>query len=316
MFKNLLTTAWLTILLSACASTSRNSQPIIDEITISQPGIPADLKPDSLSNLPRTEEGAFLLAPGFYEAEFKTYCLQPGTPDPTPNDAYLQAPMSGYRKEIVETILHNSRSKPGIPQRNVQLLLWSVVSKSDFNKLPSVVQSDARQLLSSKQIFELQGGVMGVVKRVSTTLPSGVMGGNNGIKRLFDAGTSSYEAYERIAVLREPAKIKRTGFKNDQWYKQDQNYYVRHFPVSYQKIRIQVYVPAGITDSTGKIDGEYVVFDPTGWQTVPANSNAQRLGIGGPVLDIVKVVIKINKAATPPKRLPDSKPKEKIPSKT
>jgi hypothetical protein len=316
MFKNLLTTAWLVILLSACASTSRNSQQGIEATTISQPDIPAGWTPDSLINLPRTEEGAFLLAPGFYEAEFKTYCLQPGTPDPTPNDAYLQAPMSGYRKEIVETILYNSRSQPGIPQRNVQLLLWSVVSKSDFNKLPSVVQSDARQLLSSKQIFELQGGVIGVVKRVSNTVPTGVLGGNNGIRRLFEVGTSSYEAYEKIAVLREPARIKRAGFKNDQWYKQDQNFYVRHFPVSYQKIRIQVYVPEGTTDSTGKVNGEYLLFDPTGLQTVPANSNAQRLGIGGPVLDIVKVVIKINKANIPPKRLPGNKPKEKLPSKT
>lgn len=316
MFKNLLITAGLTIFLSACASTSRNSQQVSNETAIVQPDIPADQKPDSLTNLPRTEEGAFLLAPGFYEAEFKTYCLQPGTPDPTPNDPYLQAPMSGYRKEMVQTILYNSRNKPGIQQRNVQLLLWSVVSKSDFDKLPAVVQSDARQLLTSKQIFDLQGGVIGVVKKVSNTLPPGVMGGNNDIRKLFEAGASSYEAYEKIAVLREPATIRKTGFKNDQWYRQDQNYYVRHFPISYQKIRIQVYVPEGVTDSAGKINGEYIVFDPAGLQTVPVNSNAQRLGIGGPVLDIVKVVIKINKVVTPPKRLPDTRPKEKTPSKT
>ena len=54
-----------------------------------------DKTPVSLMELPRTKEGAFVLSPGFYEADFKTYCLQPGTPGPSANDAYLQAPLQG-----------------------------------------------------------------------------------------------------------------------------------------------------------------------------------------------------------------------------
>jgi hypothetical protein len=41
-------------------------------------------------DLPQTQYGGFVLKPGFYEAEFKTYCLQPGTPDPHSGDAYVQ----------------------------------------------------------------------------------------------------------------------------------------------------------------------------------------------------------------------------------
>ena len=73
-------------------------------------------------DLPQTENGGFVLTPGFYEAEFKTYCLQPGTPDPSPRDAYLQGPVTGYRKEIVESILLNSRERTDIDQKNIQLL--------------------------------------------------------------------------------------------------------------------------------------------------------------------------------------------------
>lgn len=310
MSKNLLTTAWLIIILCSCASTSRNSLYNDDAINANaaEVDLAADAKPDSLTDLPRTEDGGYVLAPGYYEAEFKTYCLQPGTPDPSPRDAYWQAPVSGYRKEIVETVLYNSRSKPEIPQRNVQLLLWSVVSGSNFDKLPQRVQSDAMQLLTPKQVFELKGGVMGVVKNVSKYLPSKVINGHNDVRRLFEIGSDSYEAFEKMAVLREPSQLKRAGYKNDQWQKQDGNYYVRHFPVSYQKVRIQVYVPDGIIDSTGKVGGEYLVFDPTGLQAIPANSNAQRLGIGGPVVDIIKVIIKTNKGNGPaPKRLPEPK---------
>ena len=307
MTKNLFRTAWFLILLSSCVSSTRNSNYNYNAVNTNaaQVDLPADSKPIPLTDLSRTEDGGFVLAPGYYEGEFKTYCLQPGTPDPSPRDAYLQASLSGYRKDIVETVLFGSRKKPGIEQRHVQLLLWSVVSGSDFNKLSPDVQADAMQMLSPKQVFELKGGVMGVVKSVSSNLPTG----HNNVRTLFEIGSTSYEAYEKIAVLREPSQIKLSDFKNDQWYNQKNNYYVRYFPVSYQKVKIQVYVPDGVLDSAGKASGEYLVFDPTGSLAIPANSNAQRLGIGGPVVDIIRQVIKINKANNPPKKLPDNKKK-------
>ena len=314
MSRRLLMIAGAVIFLVSCISTSRsnknNNESTQPGATRAELSLPEDLKPVPLTDLPRTQDGGFVLAPGFYETEFKTYCLQPGTPDPRPRDAYIQAPMGGYRKEIVETVLYNSRSKPDIKQRNVQLLLWSVVSGSNFNKLSSEVQADAMQLLTPKQVFELKGGVMGVVRTVSNNLPSDLFEGYGNVKNLFEMGASSYEAYERIAVLREPSKLKRADFKNDQWYKQEGNYYVRYFPVSYQKVRMQVYMPEGAVDSTGKIAGEYVVFDPTATQAIPANSNAQRLGVGGPVIDIVRVIIEVGKRNTPPK-MPDIKKTKK-----
>ena len=317
MLKKLRSFTFFVLILSSCVSSSRNGDK--NNIIVSENGTSLDLTVDSLpislTELPRTEDGGFIMSPGFYEAEFKTFCLQPGTPDPTPRDAYHQAPISGFRKDIVETVLLNSRSNPGIKQKNVQLLLWSIVSRSDFNKLSSSVKEDAMDLLTSKQIFELKGGVMGAIKQASNSLPNGIIKGNTELSRLFEIGSSSYEMFEKIAVLREPSIIRRADFKNDQWYKQKENYYVRHFPVSYQKVRIQVYVPDSILDSAGKVAGEYLVFDPAGYQTVPVNSNSQRLGIGGPVLDIIRSVIRINKQNIPPKKLPDNKD-IKAPSKS
>ena len=122
MSKSLLWITWFVILAYSCASTSRNSNHKNNTVKTTantdtaQVDLPADLKPVPLTDLPRTQDGGFVLAPGYYETEFKTYCLQPGTPDPSPRDAYLQAPVGGYRKEIVETVLSNSRSKPDIKQ--------------------------------------------------------------------------------------------------------------------------------------------------------------------------------------------------------
>jgi hypothetical protein len=292
---SILRNIFIVLFLSACASSARNDKEVIEtnnnSYTAAQPEIAADRKASSLMDLPQTQDGGFVLSPGFYETEFKTYCLQPGTPDPTPGDAYLQGPVTGHRKEIVETILLSSREKPEIPQRNVQLLLWNVVSGSDFNKLSPTVQSDAGKLLTQKQIFQLRGGVWGVIKNASYA--TGVLNANKDMQRLFNLG-STYESIERMAVLREPSKVNKKGVKFDQWYKQRDNYYVRYFPVSYQKVRIQIYVPDGLLDAEGKSNGEYLVFDPTGQQAIPAFTNAQRLGIGAPVLDIVRVIIQIN----------------------
>jgi hypothetical protein len=305
----LLRNLFLLIILSACASVSRNTKAVsnseVDIYSSVQPSIDAEQKPKSLMDLPQSQDGGFVLAPGFYEAEFKTYCLQPGTPDPSQGDAYLQGAVTGYRKDIIESVLVNSRNRPEVDQRNVQLLLWSIVSGSDFNKLSSAVQSDAFKLLTPKQVFTLKGGVMGVIKTVSQS--SGAFNGGNDIQRLFETGISSYESFERLAVLKEPAKIKRKDVKYDQWYKQDENYYVRYFPVNYKKVRIQVYVPDGLMDAEGKVNGEHLLFDPTGLQAIPAFTNAQRLGIGAPVLDMIRVIIQVNKKTNYPQKSPDKK---------
>ena len=299
LLRNLLFVLFLT----ACSSSRNSSQSSDNNIILAsesaeQPELTSGQQPQSLMDLPQTQYAGFVLKPGFYEAEFKTYCLQPGTPDPRQGDAYLQSPVTGYRKEIVQSVLLNSRDKNNIDQRNIQLLLWSVVSRSDFNRLSPAVKMDAAQLLTPKQIFELKGGVVGAIKTIAYS--TGALNANSDMKRLFETSVSSYEAYEKIAVRREQSKVIKQGVKYDQWYKQKENYYVRYFPESYKKVKIQVYVPDGVLDTDNKLNSEYVVFDPTGQQAAPAFTNAQRLGIGAPVIDVIRAVIKINKQQPPP----------------
>jgi hypothetical protein len=295
------------VLLAACSSPRNSSQSSTETAPVaeaaSQPVLPPNAKPRSLMELPQTEQGGFVLRPGFYEAEFKTYCLQPGTPDPRQGDAYLQGPVTGYRKDIIQSVLLNSKDARHIDQKNIQLLLWSVVSGSSFNSLSYSVQQDAAQLLTPKQVFELKGGVLGMLKEVSYA--SGILNANSDIKRLFETGLQSYEAYERIAVRTEPSRVVKKGVKWDQWYTGEEGYYVRYLPESYKKVRIQVYVPETLLDSSHKLQNEYIVFDPTGQQAIPAFTNAQRLGIGAPVLDILREVIKVNRQPLPPKKIPE-----------
>ena len=296
-------------------STSRTQPPVESLLPIDTTGRDhkdslLNTKPLSMMDLPQTEDGEVVLSEGFYEADFKSYCLQPGTPSPSDRDAYRQGPLTAYRKDIVETILRNSLKKPELEQRNIQLLLWSVVSGSDFRKLSWEVQATAQQLLTRKQIFELQGGVMGVVRTVSMALPE--TGAANQMKQLFEMGNSSYEAFERVAVLQQSSHITKTEIKKDQWYKQPDGYWLRYFPSSYQHVKVQVYVPQGTIE---KNSNAYLLFDPVTMMAIPANSNSQRLGIGAPTIDVIRKIIQIQRIPPPPTKKPPVKsqnPKEVI----
>ncbi|HEX5669281.1 MAG TPA: hypothetical protein VFX73_10785 [Chitinophagaceae bacterium] len=313
MSKYLLSSLLVIILISACESASRNNtaktEPVKEAAANNVDSSLTGQQPLSILDLPQSQDGEIILSEGYYEGDFRSYCLQPGTPDPSERDAYTQAPLGGYRKDIVETILRNSVDRTDLDQRNIQLLLWSVVSGSDYNKLSSSVKSTSRQLLTSKQIFALQGGVVGVMKTIAASLPeTGISPALSSMKNLFELGNSSYEAYEQIAVLRQPSTIRKADYKKDQWYKQDGGYFVRYFPSGYQRTKIQVYVPKGTLDQDGKRSGSYLTFDPVTMMAIPANSNAQRLGIGAPVAVIIRKVIQINKSTPSPKKPPVTPP--------
>jgi hypothetical protein len=144
---SLLRSLFFISVLIACSSPRRSTASIQDttsNATEVQPQIDSSHAPQSLMDLPQTQFGGFVLKPGFYEAEFKTYCLQPGTPDPHSGDAYIQGPITGYRKDIIESVLINSRDQKNIEQRNIQLLLWSIVSGSNFNNLSYSKTSDSQ----------------------------------------------------------------------------------------------------------------------------------------------------------------------------
>lgn len=310
MAKNLLA-FFVLVNIAGCVSSSKNSisqpEPATANV-ISPDSLLQGQQPSSIFELPRSQYGDVILSEGFYEGEFKSYCLQPGTPGPSARDAYTQAPLGGHRKDIVETILRNSIDRQDLDQKNIQLLLWSVVSGSDYNRLSPSVKRTSRELLTSKQIFALQGGVVGVMKTVAASLPqSGISPVLNDMRNLFELGNSTYEAYESIAVLAQPSTIHRPNYKKEQWYKQEGGYYVRYMPSSYQQTRIQVYVPKGLLDGDGKHEGNYLTLDPVTMMAVPANSNAQRLGIGAPVVDVVRKVIQISKPSTPARK-PAPKP--------
>src|ERR1700678_1647144 len=122
-----------------------------------------DKTPTALGQQPRNGSGAYLLAPGFYEMSCRSYCLHAGTQGPSQGDGYLYAPMKGGGTDVITAIIRNSEAKPDISQETVQLLIWAVLAKAKFADLPLNLKVAAAELLSPEQLYELNGGALGLV---------------------------------------------------------------------------------------------------------------------------------------------------------
>lgn len=266
-----------------------------------------NLKPASLVDLPKTSNGEYILAPGFYEGDFKSYCLHAGTHAASTGDGYLYAPLKGARAEIVENILRNSASNETVRQRNAQLLIWAVLSQAKFKDLSTDLKITASELLSPAQIYNLNGGALGliptpVINNLQNQLPSTVRNAiqtENKMRKLFVTGATTYEDFEKVAVLLGPSVVDHPEYKRGRWCKHPNGYYIRFFPQGYQRTKIQLYVPetnitvpsvSQVAFNSTNYAPVNLTFNPFDIVAVPANSEAQRLGIGGPWKEVIDVI--------------------------
>lgn len=67
------------------------------------------------------------LGPGYYRMTIQSYCLKAGTHGPTKGSGHLIAPIKGKLDNIVTNILTKSADHPEIAQKDIQLLLWSII---------------------------------------------------------------------------------------------------------------------------------------------------------------------------------------------
>jgi hypothetical protein len=221
----------------------------------------------------------------------RSYCMHAGTYGPGMGDGYLFAPLKGTKKDIIQAIVRNAENK-NIPQSQIQLLIWAVLARTDFKSLPPQLKIISAQLLTIEQLYELNGGALGLIPasaldRATFNLPQSVKQAirlNNQMRHLFKNANSTYQEFEALAVIggKNPD---RKQFPSGVWSKHPNGYYVRYFPTGYQKTRVQVYVPREIVAST--ITANRMTQDPVRIPTVeydgcenvavPAKSGAQRL---------------------------------------
>ena len=219
----------------------------------------------SLSTLTKNAEGKYELNTGFYETTNLSYCLKAGTNGPAKGDSYGNAPIKGKMDDIVEAILIKSQelwrnkatgsttnklTSSFITQKDVQLLLWAIIAKADFDDMQNKTKSVALALLSPEQILKLNGGaVKSVVNFASDkgwmekpALVRSIEEAEQSLRQLYKSSNSTYEDFERLAVLAgvnteaQPAPF-------GTWFKHKDGFYIRYEPHGYPRTHIKIYVP-------------------------------------------------------------------------
>ena len=229
---------------------------------------PAVLVP--MAEMPRGPRGDFLLAPGAYDFFAESYCLHAGTHGPGgKGNGYLFAPAEGPGAKAVTMILRNSALHPEIPQRDIQLLLWALLSETPFHQISPPLQQVGRTLLDGPTLEELSknppssegGGDVDVLGSLTGYLPSQVqrvLNAQSEIRGLLSRAVPNYAEVERIAVLSGEARRE----KNDRdvpagrWSFNPKGFFVAFFPEGYQSTLQEVFVPGNCrveTDASGRI---------------------------------------------------------------
>lgn len=196
-----------------------------------------------------TPKKGFRLAPGFYEGSFQSFCVKAGTVAPNKGSGRFYSELKGPKKDIIETILaglHNDRS---ITQREVQLLLWAIIAKTDFYKMKGPVKATALKILSAREISRLSKGALdGFARKKLNKLTykskalRAVIDAENNLRRTFYKGAKTYADYEDIAMIAGVEPVV-SGWERGRWIKHPDGYFLRYYPSSYFKTRTQIYVP-------------------------------------------------------------------------
>lgn len=268
---------------------------------------------------PIGRNGGFVLGTGAYEAVLRSFCLHAGKHGPSQGDGYLYAPLRGPRSPIITSLLRASASHREIAQHDVQGLIWAIEARARFSDLNPELQRAAATLLTKKQIYELNGGALGlipqaVMDRALAAVPPEarrIYETQAELRRQLSRAAARFEDLERIAVLDGPADQDGPPVPRGRWSVHPGGFLVRYLPDGYSETTVQIYVPApgtrarllrqiaagpagtpddgpggpggpgGSGGSGGASDTPVPdpEYDPSTDVAVPANTGAQRLGL-------------------------------------
>lgn len=211
----------------------------------------------SMDFLPRTPEGSIILKySGRYMYECESYCLRAGTYAPGEGrggDGYLYAPLKGPHADIIRNILKKSYLNPGIPQEDIQVLLWAIISRTKVKDMSRNMQLTAARLLTPKEIYRINGSALGLIpkgllEKAFENLPEParqVMEAEARIREMLTKTHASYEELEEVAVLHgdPPHQEGDRKVPLGRWCFHPDGYFIRYFPDGYKRMHIELYAP-------------------------------------------------------------------------
>ncbi|HUX78128.1 MAG TPA: hypothetical protein VMW10_00035, partial [Alphaproteobacteria bacterium] len=187
---------------------------------------------------------------------------------------YLYAPLKGPQADIVSNLLKKSYLHPEIPQKDIQILLWAIISRTKIKKMSPEKRYTAVKLLTPKEIYRINGGALGLIPRkflnkAFENLPSSVrrvMEAEARLRTMLTKTQASYEELERIAVLHgePPHEEGDREVPLGRWSFHPDGYFIRYFPRGYRRMLIELYYPEPVQIKRDKLGRIIFIADQKG----------------------------------------------------
>lgn len=211
---------------------------------------------------PYTWEDGFFLTPGFYEGNFNSFCIKAGTYAPQSGNGRFYAELKGPKADIVSAIIERYQQNPDITQRDVQLLLWAIVAKTDFHKMKGAAKVVALKILTPDEIARLSKGALdefasNELKKIAKKNESlrYIIEAENNLRKKYYQGINEYSEYEAIA-MRAGVEPVFKGFNKGRWTKHPNGFFIRYKLNGYKGTFTQIYVPENNIEAYTPIRGK------------------------------------------------------------
>lgn len=218
----------------------RRQAPLLDGIDFGAPKL--------MTKLARAADGAFRISPGFWRLEAQSFCLNAGTYERTGGAGYLSGALTGKVAPAIQMILQGAWRNPGVPQGDIQMLLWSVLSGVPVSQMNAKANAAARAILTAEQYAEIDGGALThvpqtITGRARSALPNEARTALYHYERLRTVAarpSSAYADFEAVAILTGEPRRSRSDVPAGRWSWHPAGFHLRYFSDSYRRTVVEI----------------------------------------------------------------------------
>jgi hypothetical protein len=226
-----------------------------------------------LASQPYHKTEGFMLSPGAYTMQTRSFCLKAGTYGPSHGDGHLYAPLKGKSADFVQQILWRYGQNPQVPQGKVQVLLWAVIAGADMNTLADEHQQTLYQLFTIGDLarFKAKHSATSYARTKIAEFSVGMrtrlapaLEAESKMRDMVRRANVAYDEFERVAMLSGEAPMEDMvrQVSRGRWSYHPDGYFVRYFPNGYKQTRVDVFVPEEIVEEMDSMDRIVAFQDP------------------------------------------------------
>lgn len=247
--------------------------------------LPSTVDPQAfrpLMNLDRTDDGAFILKAGIYEAYLQSYALDAGDVNASKPGGYYPAPIKGKKAKILTALLKYAELHADVPQGDIQQLVWAVVGGLDLERMNPAVQQTAARIFPQDILKQMQGAAQAKAFQdaLMNMLNQRLAKDKTAQQNLGKMNDAMKQIQQQTAALPPTFKSEADAdapVARGTWAQMPGGFFVRYLPDGYMKTRVQVVVPdKAIEQADPKAP---LTFDPTQYLAILCQAPGERIGI-------------------------------------